>query len=94
MTAYLLAAVLICLALLGTPLFAVILGLAMLGFVVGGIDLTVVAAEIYRIADTPLLVALPLFTFAGYLLGSSRAPQRLVNLTQALLGWMSGGWPS
>ena len=58
---------------------------------VSGIDLTVVAAEVYRIADTPLLVALPLFTFAGYLLGSSRAPQRLVNLTQALLGWMPGG---
>jgi tripartite ATP-independent transporter DctM subunit len=76
---------------LGTPLFAVILALAMLGFVISGIDLTVVAAEVYRIADTPLLVALPLFTFAGYLLGNSRAPQRLVNLTQALLGWIPGG---
>lgn len=91
MTTYLLAAILIFFALLGTPLFAVILALAMLGFIAGGIDLTVVAAEIYRIADTPLLVALPLFTFAGYLLSSSRAPQRLVNLTRALLGWVPGG---
>ena len=85
------AAILIVLALLGMPLFAVILALAMLGFVMGGIDITVVASEVYRITDTPLLVALPLFTFTGYILGGSRAPQRLMNLTQALLGWMPGG---
>jgi len=85
------AAILIVLALLGMPLFAVILALAMLGFVAGGIDLTVVASEVYRIVDTPLLVALPLFTFAGYLLGNSRAPRRLMNLTQAFLGWIPGG---
>ena len=91
MTTYFIAALLVGLAFLGTPLFAVILAFAMLGFTLGGIDLTVVASEIYRIADTPLLVALPLFTFAGYLLGSSRASQRLVSMTRALLGWMPGG---
>jgi tripartite ATP-independent transporter DctM subunit len=90
-TPFLVAVIVIMLALLGMPLFAVILALAMLGFVAGGIDLAVVASEVYRIVDTPLLVALPLFTFAGYLLGSSRAPQRLVNLTQAFLGWLPGG---
>jgi len=36
-------------------------------------------------------VAIPLFTFAGYLLGKSCAPQRLVRLTTALLGWLPGG---
>jgi tripartite ATP-independent transporter DctM subunit len=90
-THFLVAAILILLALLGMPLFAVILALAMLGFLAGGIDLAVVASEVYRIVDTPLLVALPLFTFAGYLLGGSGAPRRLMNLTQALLGWMPGG---
>jgi len=88
---FIVVVILIILALLGMPLFAVILALAMVGFVTGGIDLTVVASEVYRITDTPLLVALPLFTFAGYLLGGSGAPRRLMNLTQALLGWIPGG---
>lgn len=50
-----------------------------------------VAIELYRIAETPVLLAIPLFTFAGYLLSESRAPQRLVRLSRALLGWMPGG---
>lgn len=91
MTAYLLAAGLLFFAVFGAPLFAVILAVAMVGFYFSGIDLTVTAAELYRISDTPLLVALPLFTFAGYVLSSSRAPQRLVFLTRALLGWIPGG---
>ena len=37
------------------------------------------------------LVAIPLFTFAGYLVGESNAPRRLVRLTDALFGWMPGG---
>jgi len=51
----------------------------------------VVAIEFYRIAETPVLLAIPLFTFAGYLLGESRAPDRLVRLTKSLLGWLPGG---
>lgn len=82
---------LILLALLGAPLFAVIAASAMLGFYHAGIDLSVVAIEFYRIAEMPVLLAIPLFTFAGYLLSESRAPQRLVRLTQALLGWLPGG---
>lgn len=79
------------LALLGTPLFAIILAVAMAGFWTLGVDLRVIAIELYRLADTPALVALPLFTFAGYLLGESQASRRLVHLTRALLGWMPGG---
>jgi len=51
----------------------------------------VVAIEIYRLAEMPALVAIPLFTFAGYVLGESQAPDRLVRLTRALLGWLRGG---
>ncbi len=79
------------LALAGTPLFAVIAASAMLGFSGQEVDLQVVGIEIYRLAETPILLAIPLFTFAGYLLGESGAPARLVRLTQALLGWLSGG---
>ncbi len=91
MILYISALILILLAILGTPLFAVILAVAILGFHYQGVHLSVIAIEIYRIADTPVLLALPLFTFAGYLLGESRTSQRLVRLTRAFLGWMPGG---
>ena len=78
-------------ALLGTPLFIVILAAAMLGFYLADIPLMVIAIEIYRLIDTPLLLALPLFTFAGYLLAESHLSSRLVRLTQVFLGWMPGG---
>jgi len=47
--------------------------------------------EMYRIATTPILIAIPLFTFAGYLLSESKAPRRLIGLTDAFLGWLPGG---
>jgi len=47
--------------------------------------------EMYRLATTPILVAIPLFTFAGYLLSESGAPKRLIRLTDAILGWLPGG---
>jgi tripartite ATP-independent transporter DctM subunit len=79
------------LALLGAPLFAVIAASALLGFQREAIDLQVVAIEIYRLSEMPVLLAIPLFTFAGYLLGESGAPARLVRLTHACLGWLRGG---
>lgn len=78
-------------ALLGAPLFIVILAAAMLGFSISGIPLTVITIEIYRLVDTPLLLALPLFTFAGYLLAESNLSTRLVNVTKSMLGWLPGG---
>ncbi len=84
-------ALLLVLALIGVPLFVVVLAGAMLGFIASGIDLSVVALEVYRIADTPLLVSLPLFTFAGYLMTASNSAQRLMALTQSLFGWMPAG---
>jgi C4-dicarboxylate transporter, DctM subunit len=82
---------LILIALLRAPLFAVIVASAMLGFFMSDIDLAVVPGEIYRLAETPILLAIPLFTFAGYLLSESRASARLVRLAAALFGWMPGG---
>lgn len=79
------------LTILGAPLFVVILAVALIGFYALGVDLSVIAIEIYRLADTPLLVALPLFTFTGYLMAKSRTSERLVQLTRVFLGWMPGG---
>jgi len=79
------------LAVFGAPLFAVIAGSALMGFYSQESDLMVVALEIQSIASMPFLAAIPLFTFAGYLLSESNAPKRLVRLTGAMLGWMPGG---
>ncbi|MEQ8859902.1 MAG: TRAP transporter large permease subunit [Pseudomonadales bacterium] len=75
----------------GAPLFAVIMGAAMLGFYVFDIDLAIVAIEVYRIVDTPLLVALPLFTYSGYLLAEGRTSERLVNLVLSVFGALPSG---
>jgi tripartite ATP-independent transporter DctM subunit len=82
---------LLVLALLGAPLFAIIGAIAMLSFAGAGIDSSAVTVELYRIASNPTLVAIPLFTFAGYLLAESKAPTRLVNLARALFGAIPGG---
>ena len=85
------ALALLLLALIGTPFFALIAAIAMLGLGAQDYDLTLVPAEFFRITEMPVLIAIPLFTIAGYLLGESRAPQRLVRLTDALFGWIPGG---
>jgi len=83
--------ILILLAVLGAPLFAVIASSAMLGFSRDDTDLITVAIEILGMADLQFLTAIPLFTFAGYVLSESNAPKRLVRMTGALIGWMPSG---
>ena len=78
-------------AILGAPLFAIMASLAILNFFNAGSSILIVPQEIAGIANTPLLHSIPLFTFAGYLLAYSKASQRLVKLTKATLGWMPGG---
>lgn len=86
-----LAVVLFLLALVGVPLFAVIALGAMVGFHQEGLNASLVMMEFQRIAELPILVALPLFTAAGVLLAHSRTPERLVDLSRAALGWLPGG---
>jgi tripartite ATP-independent transporter DctM subunit len=78
-------------ALLGAPLFTIIGAIAMLSFAAEGIESSAVMVELYRICSNPTLVAIPLFTFAGYILAESKTPQRLVNLARAFFGSLSGG---
>ncbi len=78
-------------ALLGAPLFTIIGAIAMLSFNAEGIETSAVMVELYRICSNPTLVAIPLFTFAGYVLAESKTPQRLVNLARAFFGSFSGG---
>lgn len=79
------------LAVLGSPLFIVIAAVALLSFSSVDIDISVVVIEMSRLADTPLLLALPLFIFAGTILSESGTPKRLLKLSHLLLGWLPGG---
>ncbi len=79
------------LALFRSPLFLVIGALALLSFYSAGIDISAVIIEMSRLADTPLLVSLPMFIFAGILLSESKAPSRMLRFSQIFLGWLPGG---
>lgn len=91
MDSILLILLLVLLALLGAPLFAIIGAIAVLCFHAAEIDSSAVMVELYRIATNPTLVAIPLFTFAGYVLAESKTSHRLINLTKALFGFIPGG---
>ena len=82
---------LVIMVLAGAPLYIVILTGAIFGYLAEDIPLSIVAVEMLGLAETPLLVALPLFTFTGYLLAASETSQRLLRLIQALFGWAPGG---
>ncbi len=78
-------------AIAGLPLYLALSSVAILGFLQQHLTPTIFFAEIVRLTSNPTLIAIPLFTFAGYLLAASRAPGRLVRLAEALLGWLPGG---
>ena len=79
------------LALAGTPVFALMGALALWLFHGAGIQSSAVIIELARLSSLPSLIAVPLFTFAGYLLAESHAPKRLVDLAESLFGWLPGG---
>jgi tripartite ATP-independent transporter DctM subunit len=78
-------------ALIGTPLFIVIAALALISFHSVDIDPSVIIIEMTRLGETPLLISLPLFIFAGTMLSESSAPERILKLSRLLLGWLPGG---
>jgi tripartite ATP-independent transporter DctM subunit len=83
--------ILVLLALFGVPLFAVLGGGSLLYAQTSDLDPALLIIELNRLASSPNLTAIPLFTLAGVLLAAGGAPQRLIRLFNALLGWMPGG---
>jgi len=82
-------------AVVGAPLFLVLAAGALIGsWTVAQPNVDILASlmtNMYRLSQESVIVALPLFTFAGYLLAESKAPMRMVKLSKALIGWMPGG---
>jgi tripartite ATP-independent transporter DctM subunit len=85
------------LALLGTPLFAILGGASELAWLThhdaSQQFLRRLAPEVFgsRFAGSPILTTIPLFTFVGYLMAESKTPERLVRAATAWVGWLPGG---
>ena len=82
---------LIVIALIGAPLFTVIAAGAILASFSADISPDIIIIEMHRLAASPNMIAIPLFTFAGVLMSSGGAPRRLVDFYRAAFGWMPGG---
>ncbi len=82
---------LVVIALIGAPLFTVIAAGALLASHSADISPDIIIIEMHRLAASPNMIAIPLFTFAGVIMSSGGAPQRLVNFYHAAFGWMPGG---
>jgi C4-dicarboxylate transporter, DctM subunit len=88
---WLLILLLVVMALIGAPLFAIMIAAAAVGYYSLDIDLSVLHIDIYQLSDSVVLMALPLFTFAGFLLSEAKTADRMLRLSQAAFGWMPGG---
>ncbi|MBI4006859.1 MAG: TRAP transporter large permease subunit, partial [Gammaproteobacteria bacterium] len=82
---------LLCAAILGAPVFAVVAGAALILMWSHGIPLAAMVLDHYSLVSNHLLPSIPLFTLAGYFLAESRAPHRLIELFDACFGRLPGG---
>ena len=84
-------AVLILAALSGTPLFVIIGSMSILLLAGSGSEIDVTANQIYTALTQTNIVAIPLFTLAGFILSESKAGLRLVEAFRACFGGLPGG---
>lgn len=80
-------------ALIGAPLFLVFGAFALLSILTSPDDVALwsVMSDFYSMAKNANIYAIPLYTFAGYMMAESKSPQRIINLAQSVLGWLPGG---
>lgn len=82
---------LILLAFMGLPLFLVITGIIYVLYSGDGTAVSDLGIDILKKFESTDVIAIPLFTIAGYLLSKGSASERFVNLFKALFGWFRGG---
>ena len=83
--------ILIALALLGLPLFIALGAGGIYASFESDLNPSGLIIELYRLANQPNLITIPLFTFAGMTMAAGGGPKRLIKLFNAMLGWMPGG---
>ena len=82
---------LIFIALVGAPLFTALAAGGLLASSASDISPDILIIEMNRLAASPNMLALPLFTLAGVIMANGGAPHRLVTFYKAALGWLPGG---
>lgn len=81
---------------LGAPIFVTLAGAALVlfwgwgGYYPDEVG-PILALNLYDLVKSPMLVTLPLFTLAGYLLAQGESSQRLIRLINAVFGRVRGG---
>jgi tripartite ATP-independent transporter DctM subunit len=78
-------------AFLGTPLFVVIGGIAMIALQASGLEPEAAPIQIFSALTKVEIIAIPLFTLTGFFLSESNAGRRLVNVFRLFIGWLPGG---
>jgi C4-dicarboxylate transporter DctM subunit len=81
-------------ALLGTPLFIVLFALVMVLYPSvpdGGMSIVSAFPDMDAFMTKEYLLPIPLFTAAGFILAESQAPNRIVRIAKAFMGWAPGG---
>jgi tripartite ATP-independent transporter DctM subunit len=76
---------------LGTPIFAILGGAAVLLFLSEATPPVLILVKTYTLAVSPTLPAIPLFTLAGFLLAEGKSSERLLHVFRAWFGWIPGG---
>jgi len=78
-------------AFLGTPIFVVIGGIALVMLQAAGGEPDAVPIQIYSALTEADIIAIPLFTLTGFFLSESKAGERLVSAFRSLFSWIPGG---
>ena len=78
-------------AVLGTPVFIVLGGAALILFWAKAQPLTVLPIDQFLLVRNASLPTIPLFTLAGYFLAEGGASRRLIRVCDALVGHFRGG---
>lgn len=76
---------------LGTPIFAVLGGIAYLLITASGSYAEISANEFYTMLIGNAVPAIPMFTLTGFILSESKAGDRLIRTFNAFFGWMPAG---
>ncbi|MEO6236120.1 MAG: TRAP transporter large permease subunit [Vicinamibacterales bacterium] len=78
--------------LMGAPIFILLGGAALFASLVRGTAPAVLPLMAFQqLTTSPGIAAIPLFTFAGFLLAEGESSQRLLRLFRAWAGWIPGG---
>lgn len=82
---------LVALLILNVPVGFSLLAASMLSLAYGGVPMALVVQRVTTAADSFVLLAIPLFIFAGALMSRGGMAQAIFDFAEALVGFMRGG---